>query len=68
MKRLYKEPLVHFLLLGALLFGVFTLVNDEDSSIDTNRIEVIIGDIDRLTKGWTKHRSVAVLRMRNGTS
>jgi len=54
MKRLYKEPLVHFLLLGALLFGVFTLVNDEDSSIDTNRIEVTIGDIDRLTKGWTK--------------
>jgi len=54
MKRLYEEPLVHFLLLGAILFGVFTLVNDEGSSIDTNRIEVTMGDIDRLAQGWTR--------------
>jgi hypothetical protein len=40
MKIPYKEPLVHFLLLGALLFGVFASLSDETNSIDTSRIEV----------------------------
>jgi hypothetical protein len=29
--KLLHEPLVHFLLLGATLFGIFALVGDHDS-------------------------------------
>lgn len=50
----HREPLVHFLLLGAILFGVFALVNDEAGSVDTKRIEVTTGDIERLQEGWSK--------------
>ena len=42
MKQLLKEPLVLFLLLGAGLFGLYTLVND---SVDDN------ADIIRITQG-----------------
>ena len=42
----HKEPLIHFLGIGALLFGVFALVNDEASSVPPNRIEITSSDVD----------------------
>ena len=50
----HKEPLIHFLGIGALLFGVFALVNDEASSVPPNRIEITAADVDRLQERWTK--------------
>jgi hypothetical protein len=50
----HREPLVHFLGIGALLFGVFALVNDEASSVPTNRIEITAADVDRLQERWSK--------------
>lgn len=50
----HREPLVHFLGIGALLFGVFALVNDEASSVAANRIEITASDVERLREVWTR--------------
>ncbi len=49
-----REPLVHFLVLGALLFGLFALVNDEASSKSPNRIEITASNVERLREVWSK--------------
>jgi hypothetical protein len=33
MKKLFKEPLLHFMVIGALIFVVFSVVNNEEISI-----------------------------------
>ena len=38
--RLVREPLVHFLLLGGLLFGAYYAVNDQPQISDSNRIVI----------------------------
>ncbi len=50
----HREPLVHFLGIGALLFGVFALVNDEAGSGAANRIEITAADVERLQQRWTR--------------
>lgn len=50
----YREPLIHFLGIGALLFGLFALLNDNASSIDTNRIEITASNVERLREVWSK--------------
>ena len=54
MNRWLKEPLVHFLLIGALIFGAYSLTNEEGPSRDGNRIVVSAGDIERLSANWSK--------------
>ncbi len=49
----HREPLIHFLGIGALLFGVFALVNDE-ATVPANRIEITAADVEHLQKLWTK--------------
>jgi peptidyl-prolyl cis-trans isomerase C len=53
MKRLLHEPLVHFLAIGALLFVVFGLVND-DWSDRGNRIDIAPADIAQLVAIFSK--------------
>lgn len=51
--RLLHEPLLHFLVVGALLFGAYQYVNDEpDTSVDTQRIELTQNDIRQLAVSW----------------
>ncbi len=50
----YREPLVHFLGIGALLFGVFALVNDKAGSGAANRIEITAAEVERLQQRWTR--------------
>jgi len=38
--RLVREPLVHFLLLGGLLFGAYYALNDEPQISDSKRIVI----------------------------
>ena len=52
-----KEPLLHFLLLGALLFGLYSLLNPEEASFTDNRIVVSAGDIERLSVNWEQRRN-----------
>ena len=53
MKKWFKEPLFHFLLVGAVIFAVFFTVNKEGGVID-NRILVTTSDIERLQDNWSK--------------
>lgn len=45
--RLIREPLLHFLLVGLSLFGLFAALN-KDSALPTNRIEISRADIEQL--------------------
>lgn len=57
MNKWLKEPLLHFLLIGSIIFGLFALLNPEETSFSDNRIVVSSGDIERLSANWTKKRS-----------
>jgi hypothetical protein len=49
-----REPLLHFLLMGAALFAVYHWRNPTATNSDTsNRIELTNDDIRQLETGWT---------------
>jgi len=54
LSRLIREPLVHFLAIGALLFGVYSLINP-DAGGDQERL-IVVDDavVDRLVQGFTR--------------
>ena len=55
LSKLLREPLLLFLVLGALLFGLHTLVSDQSQeSDDALRIQVTAADIDQLRAGWER--------------
>ena len=49
MKKLYKEPLLHFLIIGTLIFVVFSIVNKEKDVARGNKIIVSTAEIERFT-------------------
>jgi hypothetical protein len=51
--KLLREPLVHFLLLGAVLFGVFALVGDRGSA-RAGHIVVTPGHLEHLMVSFTR--------------
>jgi hypothetical protein len=52
MKRFLKEPLVHFLLLGGLLFLVGAMRDDGGAGPTGTRIAITPGVVDRLLEGF----------------
>lgn len=54
MRKLLREPLFHFLLIGAALFAVFGLVNDTMPVGADNRVIVTAGRIEQLANIYTK--------------
>jgi hypothetical protein len=48
--QLVREPLVHFLVLGGLLFGAYYFLNGETPNSDSNRIVVDEAQVAR--KNW----------------
>ena len=56
MKRLLKEPLVHFLLLGAGLFIVFGLMPKPSVSGEARTIVVTQGQLASMWEGFTRTR------------
>jgi peptidyl-prolyl cis-trans isomerase C len=49
MKRLLCEPLIHFLLLGAILFGVYAYVERDHGGIEQSKqIRLTIGDLSQM--------------------
>ena len=54
MKKLYKEPLLHFLIIGALIFVVFSIVNKDEVDVSGNKIVVTAAEIERLSLNWSK--------------
>jgi len=57
MNKWLKEPLLHFLLIGSMLFGLYSMLNPEEPSFSDNRIIISPGDIERLSANWTKKRN-----------
>jgi len=55
LKALWKEPLVHFLLIGAVLFTVFELRREEGNAVP-NRILVDTGQIEQLVARFKRTR------------
>ena len=53
MKKLIKDPLLHFLLIGALLFLVFEFIKSPEV-IQENNIVITRGDIDSLQANFTR--------------
>jgi len=53
MNKLLKDPLLHFLLIGALLFIVFELAKGP-AGIEENRIIITRGDIEALQANFTR--------------
>lgn len=54
MYRLFKEPLVHFLLAGGLLFAVYSALNPDAAQEDTRLIEITPGTVQRLQDAWAR--------------
>lgn len=54
MKRFLHEPLFHFLLLGALLFGAYAVLNDGNDAAEAGVITITEGDIDWLIAAWSR--------------
>ena len=55
LKKWLREPLLHFLLIGAAIFLLYGLQN-QDYISDDNRIVISKGNIDRLIALWEKKR------------
>ena len=53
MKKLLKDPLLHFLLIGAALFLVFGLIKSP-AGIEENRIVITSGDIEALQANFAR--------------
>ena len=53
MKRILKEPLLHFLLLGGFLFAVYDFLNRAPET-RPNEIVVSAGQIEHLTETFTR--------------
>ena len=54
MKELYKEPLLHFLVIGVLIFTLFSIVNKEEDIVFGIKIVVSSADIQRLSTSWAR--------------
>ena len=53
MKKLLKDPLLHFLVIGAALFLFFEIFSGPDETADTT-IRITRGDIEALTSNFTR--------------
>ncbi len=51
--RLLREPLIHFLIVGALMFAAYSWLNP-DTTADDQRIVINAAIVDRLVQGWTR--------------
>jgi len=54
MKKWHKEPLLHFLIIGAMIFVLFSIVNKEEDTVSGNKIVVSTAEIERLSNNWSK--------------
>lgn len=54
MLKILREPLLHFLILGAILFLVYYWLNPSDSSSASNQIHINQNDIDRFVQIFQK--------------
>ena len=56
LRRIVREPLLHFLVLGAVIFAVAEYRSEESPTGETDTIIVSEGRIDQLIEIWTRTR------------
>ena len=49
-----KEPLLHFLFIGAMLFGIHSYLNPTEETLANNVIVISTGDINHMSATWTQ--------------
>jgi peptidyl-prolyl cis-trans isomerase C len=54
LKKLARDPLVHFLLIGVLIYGAYGLFEGDSAEEDVRTITVTEGEIRALTDQWTR--------------
>jgi len=54
MSKIVRDPLVHFLLLGGLLFVLYFIMNPGEKTAGGNQIHITQGDIDRFKQIFQK--------------
>jgi hypothetical protein len=54
MRRLLKEPLLHFILLGAGIFLAYSLLQRNGGAREPDQIVVTVGQIEQMAAGFTK--------------
>ena len=69
MKRLVREPLIHFLLLGAILFGVYAYKERGPAGVEQSKqIRLTIDDLSQLVllfqSQWRRDPTPAAARNR----
>ena len=52
--RLAREPLVHFVLIGGMIFGLYGLMAAPEATSSNERIVMAAGDIEQLETLWEK--------------
>ena len=63
--KLLREPLLHFVMAGAVLFGAYSLLNRSDASPDTGaakQLRIGEGEVRWLTETWMLQRQRAPTR------
>ena len=55
MNKLLREPLIHFLLLGGLLFALYSFLNKDEVNPEDYTIHITQSDVDRLVKAYQKN-------------
>lgn len=55
MKKLLREPLVHFLLIGGALFLLYSFLNPNQEQLDNNIIKIEDSDVERLIKAYQQN-------------
>ena len=53
-RLLLKDPLIHFLFIGALIYAAYGLLNDSEEEASPSTITVTQGEIQSLTEQWTR--------------
>ena len=53
-RQLLREPLLHFLLLGALVYGLYWFNQGPAGGVDASRIVVTAGEIEWMEASWEK--------------
>lgn len=52
--KFFREPLVHFMLIGAVIYLSYGLVAEPEVKQDDNRIVVSVGELEWMTSSWEK--------------
>ena len=50
--RIVKEPLFHFVLIGAVIFGLYSVTGAEDDAGDERAITITAGEVKWMTDSW----------------